>query len=96
MAPQDWETQAHILFRVQFSRGQLFSALESDSKQLCTCVRELFWELHNGTYTPSRPGQELVTPLRRESVPLLCRGSKGDRADPPPAPTPRACSLRRS
>uniref|UniRef100_A0A9L0K2H6 alpha-mannosidase n=1 Tax=Equus asinus TaxID=9793 RepID=A0A9L0K2H6_EQUAS len=38
--------------RVQLSSpGQLFSALESDSGQLCTWVGELFLELHNGTYT---------------------------------------------
>ncbi|KAF6351738.1 mannosidase alpha class 2C member 1 [Rhinolophus ferrumequinum] len=38
--------------RVQLSSpGRLFSALESDSGQLCTWVGELFLELHNGTYT---------------------------------------------
>ncbi|XP_032031685.1 alpha-mannosidase 2C1 isoform X1 [Hylobates moloch] len=38
--------------RVQLSSPrQLFSALESDSEQLCTWVGELFLELHNGTYT---------------------------------------------
>uniref|UniRef100_A0A2K6BAX7 Alpha-mannosidase 2C1 n=1 Tax=Macaca nemestrina TaxID=9545 RepID=A0A2K6BAX7_MACNE len=38
--------------RVQLSSPrQLFSALESDSGQLCTWVGELFLELHNGTYT---------------------------------------------
>uniref|UniRef100_A0A5F4VVD7 Alpha-mannosidase 2C1 n=1 Tax=Callithrix jacchus TaxID=9483 RepID=A0A5F4VVD7_CALJA len=38
--------------RVQLSSPrQLFSALESGSGQLCTWVRELFLELHNGTYT---------------------------------------------
>ncbi|KAK2103382.1 Alpha-mannosidase 2C1 [Saguinus oedipus] len=37
--------------RVQLSSPrQLFSALESGSGQLCTWVRELFLELHNGTY----------------------------------------------
>ncbi|XP_036074009.1 alpha-mannosidase 2C1 isoform X8 [Rousettus aegyptiacus] len=38
--------------RVQLSSpARLFSALESDSGQLCTWVGELFLELHNGTYT---------------------------------------------
>uniref|UniRef100_E9PZ88 Alpha-mannosidase 2C1 n=1 Tax=Mus musculus TaxID=10090 RepID=E9PZ88_MOUSE len=38
--------------RVQLSSpGQLFTALERDSGQLCTWVGELFLELHNGTYT---------------------------------------------
>uniref|UniRef100_A0A8C9CY91 Alpha-mannosidase 2C1 n=1 Tax=Panthera leo TaxID=9689 RepID=A0A8C9CY91_PANLE len=38
--------------RVQLSSpGRLFSALETDSGQLCTWVGELFLELHNGTYT---------------------------------------------
>ncbi|XP_036049017.1 alpha-mannosidase 2C1 isoform X1 [Onychomys torridus] len=38
--------------RVQLSSpGQLFTALEKDSGQLCTWVGELFLELHNGTYT---------------------------------------------
>uniref|UniRef100_A0A452TDZ4 alpha-mannosidase n=1 Tax=Ursus maritimus TaxID=29073 RepID=A0A452TDZ4_URSMA len=38
--------------RVQLSSpGRLFSALESDSGQLCAWVGELFLELHNGTYT---------------------------------------------
>lgn len=38
--------------RVQLSSPErLFSALESDSGQLCTWVGELFLELHNGTYT---------------------------------------------
>ncbi|KAG8514576.1 Alpha-mannosidase 2C1 [Galemys pyrenaicus] len=38
--------------RVQLSSPErLFSALESDSEQLCTWVGELFLELHNGTYT---------------------------------------------
>ncbi|XP_051053493.1 alpha-mannosidase 2C1 isoform X2 [Phodopus roborovskii] len=38
--------------RVQLSSpGQLFTALERDSVQLCTWVGELFLELHNGTYT---------------------------------------------
>ncbi|XP_052044223.1 alpha-mannosidase 2C1 isoform X1 [Apodemus sylvaticus] len=38
--------------RVQMSSpGQLFTALERDSGQLCTWVGELFLELHNGTYT---------------------------------------------
>ncbi|XP_014636428.1 PREDICTED: alpha-mannosidase 2C1 isoform X6 [Ceratotherium simum simum] len=51
-APQGWETQAVVSLRVQLSSpGRLFSALESDSGQLCTWVGELFLELHNGTYT---------------------------------------------
>lgn len=33
------------------SPEQLLSALESDSKKLCTCLGELFLELHNDTYT---------------------------------------------
>ncbi|XP_055984736.1 alpha-mannosidase 2C1 isoform X2 [Sorex fumeus] len=38
--------------RVQFSSPErLFSALQSQSEQLCTWVGELFLELHNGTYT---------------------------------------------
>ncbi|XP_021489225.1 alpha-mannosidase 2C1 isoform X1 [Meriones unguiculatus] len=38
--------------RVQLSSPeQLFTALETDSQQLCTWVGELFLELHNGTYT---------------------------------------------
>ncbi|KAM5243010.1 alpha-mannosidase 2C1 isoform 1-T1 [Hipposideros larvatus] len=38
--------------RVQLSSpGRLFTALESESGQLCTWVGELFLELHNGTYT---------------------------------------------
>ncbi|XP_077120078.1 alpha-mannosidase 2C1 [Ranitomeya variabilis] len=38
--------------RVQFSTpDRFFSALETDTSQLCTWVGELFLELHNGTYT---------------------------------------------
>lgn len=49
---QGWETQTCGLLRVQLSSPRkLFSALESDSGQLCTWVGELFLELHNGTYT---------------------------------------------
>lgn len=41
-----------VFLRVQLSSpARLFSALESDSGQLCTWVGELFLELHNGTYT---------------------------------------------
>lgn len=41
-----------VSLRVQLSSpGRLFSALESDSGQLCAWVGELFLELHNGTYT---------------------------------------------
>lgn len=41
-----------VFLRVQLSSpGQLFTALERDSGQLCTWVGELFLELHNGTYT---------------------------------------------
>ncbi|XP_063782374.1 alpha-mannosidase 2C1 [Pseudophryne corroboree] len=38
--------------KVQLSTpDRFFSALESDTSQLCTWVGELFLELHNGTYT---------------------------------------------
>ncbi|XP_029431160.1 LOW QUALITY PROTEIN: alpha-mannosidase 2C1 [Rhinatrema bivittatum] len=45
-------TDTDGLPRVQLSSPELFfSALEKDSKQLCTWIGELFLELHNGTYT---------------------------------------------
>lgn len=47
-----WAPRLMVFLRVQLSSpGQLFTALERDSGQLCTWVGELFLELHNGTYT---------------------------------------------
>lgn len=67
-----------VFLRVQLSSpGQLFTALEKDSGQLCTWVGELFLELHNGTYTTHAQVRARLPAWQTEGLGLHRAGGKG-------------------